>query len=137
MCARCQKERFSKKVWVTLGWILNYNTAQKFNKILVTGNDKVGNEHRITMCGTNINIKERRSFFIADIVEIVHLNTFLKDTGGMADEAIRNHHCGANYPILPPYWDNRRYAIYFTNPSKTYECNDNYRLWQSSVKYIY
>lgn len=126
-----------KRLGVTLGWILNYNIAKKCDKILVSGNDNVGKEHRITMCGTDTHIKERRFFFIADIVKIVHLNTYLRDTDGMADEAIRKHHCGTNYPILPPYWDNRKYAIYFTNPSKTYECDDNYRLWQSPVKYIY
>ncbi len=131
-----QRNDLVKEIGVTLGWILDYNKAMKFSKILVSGNDKTGIEHRMTNCGVNWHRKERRKFFIADIRKIVHLNTLLRETNGKADDRIRQHHCGANFPLKPPYWDERRYAIYFTNPTETFFCNENYQLWQTSVKYI-
>lgn len=132
-----QKNGLVKELRVTLGWVLDINRAKRYKQILISGNDKMGDDHPDTNCGINWHKKERRFFFIADIVKIVNVNDFLRETDGWADDAIRKHHCGAKFPILHSNWGENRHAIYFENATETYNCEEDYRLWQSSVKYIY
>ena len=138
-----QRNDLVKKLGVTLGWVLNPERAMQFSKILVAGNDHLDKNHEVTTCGKNWHRKERGKFFIADIVKIINLNDHLRANGGMPDVKIQKHHCAGKYPMHPNSfsdtqieWQNTRYAIFFTNPTKTYISPHHLELWLPPVRYI-
>lgn len=129
-------------IGVTLSWLLSFDRAKKCmekgGQVLIAGNDNLDPHHPANCNGKdnmgrpiqsgNCFIKERGIYFIADIVEIIHLPTLRTATGDPISNKMENqifqHHCNESPPLSPLVGRNA-IAIFFENPTEQ-RCFSNY-----------
>ena len=137
-----------RDIGVTMGWTFGLAQAQQCTQVLILGNDNIRpnnphDPHPADCCGYDNGairpgenfIQERGIYFIADIVDVINLNTFARATNGfdvatpglLSDDIdkinkIKEHHCNWIFPlrigtdgnyVAPP-----RNVIFFNNPTE-------------------